>query len=559
MIGDELTLGDYAAVLRRRLAVVVLLFLASVLLAAVWSLYSTPMYRSTARVLLDQADASDAFDSVFFNSEFAERLAANEVALIESQLVDDLAESRLGFEAEVSASGSKEFDVVSVSAKDADPGRAQRIAQVYVQAYLDVRLQLYMNERVDVAEQLVERIASIEDQIELASEEDADRLQELRDGLATQFDQLNISVDLGTSWGSQIIDQPNLPEAPFAPQTFRNVALGGVLGLILGVGVALLLESLDQSVRSRTELEATTPGVPVLAVIPPVRSTPEVITLSEPSGSESEAFRTLRAALESASIGHEGVMVQITSAGEEDGKTTIAANLAVVLAKAGRAVALVDAQLRRPRIHHMFGAVDGLAGGFTSAVLGRTELADAVRELDLGNGRLWVCPSGPLPPGPAELLGSKQADRIFKLLRDSVDIVIVDSPAVLPVADALVLSRMADATLLVANAKRTRRNELADAFDALDQSGARVVGTILNQASASLGDVYEYGYEIKPQRSRFGKGRRRRSGDNQPTPWQALIDPGELPRFEAAKTTRTNLEGTSDVLESSEGKAEARS
>ena len=220
------------------------------------------MYRSTARVLLDQADASDRFDSVFFNSEFAERLAANEVALIESQLVDDLAESRLGFEAEVSASGSKEFDVVSVSAKDADPGRAQRIAQVYVQAYLDVRLQLYMNERVDVAEQLVERIASIEDQIELASEEDADRLQELRDGLATQFDQLNISVDLGASWGSQIIDQPNLPEAPFAPQTFRNVALGGVLGLILGVGVALLLESLDQSVRSRDVLEATTPGVP---------------------------------------------------------------------------------------------------------------------------------------------------------------------------------------------------------------------------------------------------------------------------------------------------------
>lgn len=559
MIDDELTLGDYAAVLRRRLAVVVLLFLASVLLAAVWSLSSTPMYRSTARVLLDQADASDAFDSVFFNSEFADRLAANEVALIESQLVDDLAESRLGFEAEVSASGSKELDVVSVSAKDADPGRAQRIAQVYVQAYLDVRLQLYMNERVDVAEQLVERIASIEDQIELASEEDADRLQELRDGLATQFDQLNISVDLGTSWGSQIIDQPNLPEAPFAPQTFRNVALGGVLGLILGVGVALLLESLDQSVRSRTDLEATTPGVPVLAVIPSVRSTPEVITLSEPSGSESEAFRTLRAALESTSIGHDGVMVQITSAGEEDGKTTIAANLAVVLAKAGRAVALVDAQLRRPRIHHMFNAVDGLAGGFTSAVLGRTELVDAVRELDLGNGRLWVCPSGPLPPGPAELLGSKQADRIFKLLRDSVDIVIVDSPAVLPVADALVLSRMADATLLVANAKRTRRNELADAFDALDQSGARVVGTILNQASASLSDVYEHGYEIKPQRSRFGKGRRRRSGDNQPTPWQALIDPGELPRFEAAKTTRTNLEGASDVLESSEGKAEARS
>ena len=106
MTEEELTLSDYAAVLRRRLVVVVVVFVAAILSVAAWSLSSTPMYRSTARVLLDQAEASDRFDSEWLlNSEFADRLAANEVALIESQLVDDVAESRLGFEAEVSASG----------------------------------------------------------------------------------------------------------------------------------------------------------------------------------------------------------------------------------------------------------------------------------------------------------------------------------------------------------------------------------------------------------------------------------------------------------------------
>ncbi len=545
MTEEELTLSDYAAVLRRRFVVVVVLFVTSVVIAAAWSLVSTPMYRSTTRVLLNQADASEIFPSqLFLDSTFADRLAANEVALIESQLVDDLAESRLGFEAEASASSPNQVDVVSISADDADPERAQRITEAYLAAYLDVRLQQYVNERVEVAGELVERIAAIEEQIAAASADEVGRLEELRDGLATQYDQLNISADLTTSsrWAS-VIDQPDLPEDPFKPQTTRNLVLGGAFGLILGVGAALLRDTLDQSVRTREMLEASTPGVPTLAVIPSLQWTPEPITVSQPSGVESEAFRTLRTALEFASIDQQIAVVQITSASAEDGKTTIAANLAVVLAQAGRAVALIDAQLRRPRIHHMFDAVDGLAGGVTSVVLGRTELADAVCELDIGNGRLWVCPSGPLPPGPAELLGSQQADRMFDLLRDSTDIVIVDSPPVLPVADALVLSRMADATILVVNAKRTRRNDLAEALDALDQAGALVVGTILNQASANIGDVYEYGYEIKPQGRRFGKGRRRNPSGDQPTPWQALLDPGELPRFEAAKTARMGRTG----------------
>jgi non-specific protein-tyrosine kinase len=304
-------------------------------------------------------------------------------------------------------------------------------------------------------------------------------------------------------------------------------------------------------VRSRDVLEAITPGVPSLARIPSFKWTPEAIALSRPLAPESEAFRRLRAALEAASIDQQGAVVLVTSASTKDGKTTVAANLAVVLAQSGRSVALVDADLRQPRIHHMFESVDGLDGGLTSAVIGRTELADGAHERDVGNGRLWIIPSGPLPPSPAELLGSKQANRIFELLRDSVDIVIVDSPPVLPVADALVLSRMADSTLLVANAERTRRDELAGAFVALDQAGARVAGTVLNQALAGGNDTYyKYGRgdTIKPQR--FGVGRRRRGRDPSAAPWQSLLNPDDLPRFEAATKAHSNPNGVSTETDS---------
>ena len=172
--------------------------------------------------------------------------------MIESQLVDDVAESPdWGLKRRCSTKAvTKSMWYVSM-VEATEPERAQLVVRTYVEAYLDVRLQLYMDGRVEVAEQLVERIASIEDQIDSASPQDADRLQELRDGLAIQYDQPNISSDLGTSWGSQIIDQLLTFLMPFAPQIMRNLILGGVLGLILGVGAGLMQESLDQSVRSR--------------------------------------------------------------------------------------------------------------------------------------------------------------------------------------------------------------------------------------------------------------------------------------------------------------------
>ena len=159
-----------------------------------------------------------------------------------------------------------------------------------------MRREQYVAERVDVAEQLLERISQIDDEIADAGSEDAARLQVLRDGLADQYDRLNISADLASNASARVIDEANLPAAAFSPQVARNLVLGGVLGLILGVGAALLLESLDRSVRSREVIEATTPGVPSLAVVPVLRSGSDMVTLTNPGGVESEVFGTLRAA-----------------------------------------------------------------------------------------------------------------------------------------------------------------------------------------------------------------------------------------------------------------------
>lgn len=546
---SELTLRDYVLLLRRRAWIVMAIFALTLIAAAVYSALQTPLYRSTARVLINQASAAEIFDSQSTqNTGFADRIAANEVALIESQLVDDVAQGRLGFLAAVNATAQARADVITISAVDPDPVVAQRIAQTFAESYLSVRRDQYVNERVEVAQQLLDRISSLDAEIAGAASDDASRLQVLRDGLADQYDRLNISADLSNTSSARIIDEANLPGAAFSPQISRNIALGAVLGLLLGIGAALLLESLDRSVRSREVIESLTPGVSSLAVVPALRSGNDMVTLTNPGGPESEVFGTLRAALEFAAVDEHLRVLQVTSAGASAGKTTIAANLAVAMAQAGQTVAVIDGDLRRPRMHELFGLEQ--VPGLTSAILGRETLNTAARELRLDNGRLRVYPSGPVPPGPAELLGSKRAGEVFDALRRNFDVIIIDSPPVMPVADALVISRFADATLLVANAKRTRRDDLARSFDALQQAGANVVGTVLNQATGSALYGYGYGYSYgygNESGTAFGNLFRRDDPNYAPKRvGTQTLERSELPKFEAARPNR-RLEEAGDA------------
>jgi len=546
-VTTELTLRDYVDLMRRRLPVVAACFAATLFAAFLWSALQTPMYRSSVNILINQNTSNDILDPVTgVSSNSADRVATNEVKLLESQLVRREAESRLGFEADISARAESRADFVVVTAIDADALQAQAVAQTYAESYVDVRRDEFSAERLDTAEGLLESIRVIDEEIEAiieagGSASDITREQLRRDDLADIYNRLTITAGLGNTGRARIIDDAEIADEPFSPQPTRNMILGGILGLMLGAASALLLEKLDRSLKSRSALEAITPGLQTLAVIPNMKHEDALVSLANPEGTDSEVFRLLRAGIEFASVDKPLQVIQVTSPGAAAGKTTVAANLALVMAQSGQRVAVIDADLRRPRLHTMFKLAQ--VPGISSVIVGTARASQASHTMDLNNGRLWVFPSGPVPPGPSELLGSKRAATTFDSLRKSLDVIIVDSPPVLPVSDALVLSRLVDATVLVANARLSKRDDVQRALEQLAQADANVIGTVLNEVKARRGGVlgyggYGYGYGYGGEATKGGWFSRNKNSAPRHEGTETMRR-DELPRFQAFRASET--------------------
>lgn len=213
----------------------------------------------------------------------------------------------------------------------------------------------------------------------------------------------------------------------------------------------------------------------------------QLITLTDPRSPVAEAYRSLRTNLEFSSLDEPLRTLVVTSPAPEAGKSTTLANLAVTMAQAGKQVALVDCDLRRPSLHDIFGISN--ATGLTSVILDDTTSAPPLRETGVAGLRLLT--SGPLPPNPAELLGSRRMSELIQSLRDQADMVLFDAPPVIAVTDAAILASQVDGVLLVLNAGVTRREHAQRAKAALDKVNARLVGTVLNNVKL---DTSLYGY-----------------------------------------------------------------
>jgi capsular exopolysaccharide synthesis family protein len=243
------------------------------------------------------------------------------------------------------------------------------------------------------------------------------------------------------------------------------------------------------------DLEARS-GAPVLAVVPHAsvwkkRKEAHLVTSAEPRSAPSEAYRTLRTSL-LFNASQNGVRrVLITSSQDEEGKTTTVANLGMVLAQAGKRVVLVDADLRKPRLHRFFGVENRV--GLTNVLAQEVEPPEAVVQSGVAN--LLLLPCGPIPGNPAELLSSDAMGAILQHLGKLADFVIVDSAPVLAAADASILATYADAVLLVADADRATRASVAQARVQLDQVNAKVVGAVLNNFDLSKARAYPYYYQ----------------------------------------------------------------
>lgn len=274
-----------------------------------------------------------------------------------------------------------------------------------------------------------------------------------------------------------VISKAMAPSSPTTPKTTRNTAAGLVAGLLLGLVIAGLLEILDTSIRSPQALQKLT-GLPVVGVITydsNAQKSPLIIDSN--SGSvRAEAFRQLRTNLQFIDVEKPVRVMVVTSSVAEEGKSTTAANLGIAIAKSGRSIVLVEADMRRPRVADYVGIERAV--GLTNVLVGQVDVDDALQRW--GSTGLMVLPSGTIPPNPSELLGSHAMNELIDGLKDRFDVVLLDTPPVLPVTDAAVAAARADGVLMIVRYGKTSRDSVSRAFTSLQAVDARVLGTVLN-------------------------------------------------------------------------------
>jgi polysaccharide biosynthesis transport protein len=355
---------------------------------------------------------------------------------------------------------------------------------------------------------------------------DLDSYRQLYEGLMEKMKEAGVSAGLKSN-NFRIVDVARVPTAPVEPNIPRNLAFGFMLGLTSGVGLAFLLEGLDNTVRTTEQAQAIS-GLAPLGIIPLGSRTAreiagskrlvianskeavELITQVRPQSQMAESYRALRTSLLLSNLGSPPKVIMITSALPQEGKTTTSINCAVVLAQKGVRVLLVDADLRRPSIHKTLGM--GPRSGLSNVLTGSATLEQAItRSPVLPN--LSILAAGTPPPNPAELLASANMREVLDQLRGQYDHIVVDTPPALSVTDAVVLSPRADAIVLVIRSGHTTKQALRRSRDLLMQVNAKVSGVLLNAVDLSSPDYYYY-YEYQGKYSRYYRDDESRKDDD---------------------------------------------
>jgi succinoglycan biosynthesis transport protein ExoP len=449
-------LRDYLRILRKRVwfTIAVTALCAGVALAT--SISTAPVYRGTAKLLVvAKTDPAGGTSSALEGTMLSQQFVKSFAQILESRAIAEAA-LRLDpqpftprqLQGRITAEPVTDTLLIDLSVEDTDPARAKRLTNSVARAFMTT-------------------------------------VPNLQSGSA-----LRISL----------VEPALRPLEPIRPRTRLNVALGLLLGAMLGIGLSFMREFLDRSVKNPEELEAAA-GVPVVGTIPPFRADKQPIPVAEqPRTAVAEAFRKLRTNFAFLGIDRQNVCCVVTSPSASDGKSTVTANLAIALAQAGQRVAVVDADLRKPTLHKVFDLPQRV--GTTTVLLDQAGVHDAIQYL--GPHLPAVLTSGQLPPNPSELLGSRRMSDMLSSLRAAYDIVLVDCAPLLPVTDPMVVSRFADGILLIARAGTTTRDQAAAARTVCAKAGAEIFGTVLNATSVTEADqpsYYAYYGESTPRRS----------------------------------------------------------
>lgn len=445
-------LSDYLKVVRRRWVSIVVVAVVCTVAAVGLTLAQAKEYASSARLFVSTSDTDTSVlnqggqFSLARVQSYADLLSSRELA---STVIDELALDLTPTELADKVASKVATNTVNLTLTVTDPDahQAQRIAQAYAENLSDMVRQLETPPGQSVA-----------------------------------------------PIKATIVDNASFSDAPVSPKPIRNVALGIVLGLLVGFGGALVRQMLDTRVRSAEDVEQVA-DKPVLGAIGHDAADKAATLLSDlpPHSPRAEAFRVLRTNLQFVDVDSRSKIFVFTSAVPEEGKTTTSLNLAISLAQTGIRTLLIEGDLRRPRAAKALG-LDG-AVGVTSVLVGKVKLEDALQHDE--RTALDFLAAGPVPPNPADLLQSKAMKDLLAGLREVYDIVIIDAPPLLPVTDAALLATHADGAILVIRHGKVSREQLKLSTQRLSQVDARLVGVVLNMVP-SKDQSYGYGYGYAP-------------------------------------------------------------
>ncbi len=445
---------QFLSVLRRRwMSVVAMLAVAAGVCSVITFVVMSPTYESKSRIILG-VDVRDINDSFAAGALIAQRATTYADIAVSTELSDRVIDQL-------------DLDITAAELSE------------------------------DIAAEVVEGTAIIEITVEADDPHDA----QLRNDAVTELFTAYVSElerpggdDSGASPINPNVTNPaSFNPDQVSPRVLLNYAVAAIIGLLLGVALAVARELLDRTIRTADHVAEIT-DAPVLASIGYDNSVRQSPLLTDLGGfaARTEAFRLLRTNLQFIDIDAQPRCLVISSAVPGEGKTMTATNLAVALAQTGRRTLIIDADLRRPRVATTLGLDPAV--GLTTALVGKTDIEAAIQVHEKSG--LHVLASGAKPPNPTEILQSKVTQDLIRRLRASYDMVIIDAPPLLPVADASVLSTLADGTIVVIRHAHTTRDQTEEAVNRVKQVGGRLYGVVVNMvAKRAVGSYYYYYYE----------------------------------------------------------------
>ncbi|MCL5961933.1 MAG: polysaccharide biosynthesis tyrosine autokinase [Chloroflexi bacterium] len=496
----------------------------------------TPIYAATVTLQVNQVQNPGV--AGYNDILLSERLTKTYSELIRKRPVLDEAirqlQLNLTYEflaTQVNVSSVRDTQLIQVTVQNPQPQQAadiaNKIAEVFIAETAEAQGGQVSSAREGLRQQIttvtneirntasdIERLRSGGDQrtSEVRAAEEA-RLQSTLSQYQLLYSQLvKNEQDLAlaearTGGGVRVADPAVAPIDPTQPKVLLNTLLAGIVGLLLAIGVAFLIEYLDDTVKTSEDLEQATslPTLGTARVFPVERNGKEQnpsLIASNPRLHFGEAYRTLRTNLQFATLNHKCEAVLVTSAGPGEGKSFTISNLAVVFAQAGKRVLIVDSDIRRPTLHKYFNVSNEI--GLTNLLLADDQSRVNPFVQRTGYSGLRLLASGPLPPNPSELLSSPQMARAVAALKEEADIVLFDSPPVLAVSDAAILSALVDGVMLVVGAGQSRVKAIAQAKEAISLPGVVVLGTVLNRVKAGGDGYYYYKYHYGHQKAHNG-------------------------------------------------------